>query len=359
MRRNGSSFTAIATLATSAVFALGVILAAGTAQASFSAATVYRAAAPSVVVIYAFDSPEKGSSGTGSLVTADGMILTNNHVVENAATGKTYKSIRVFFKPDHITGDVSVDLKESFPVRVVARDKVLDLAVIQVQGAPRHIPVMRLGDSERVDVGSSVAAIGHPGGGGLWTLTTGTISSRRRDDQRDVFQTDAAINPGNSGGPLLDGNAHLIGVNTFVRRVNSQGLPLEGLNYSIRSGLVRQWLGEQGVRVAFSTSVQQQGAPAAPPPAPQQTQPQTSPPVAPPPHPEPDLRIDPEPQAKPREPAPAAKAEEPRKFKGPNGEEMYGVPQRNFSLMGAAAEVYDAAFKNANEAFDELDAEFE
>jgi hypothetical protein len=293
------------------------------------------------------------------------VILTNNHVITNPKTGKPYSSIRVFFKPARITGDVAVDLKKSYPIRIVARDEALDLAVIQAQGAPGNTPVMKLGDSERVDVGSSVAAIGHPGGGGLWTLTTGTISSRRKDGNRDIFQTDAAINPGNSGGPLLDGNAHLIGVNTFVRRVNAQGLPLEGLNYSLRSSLVRDWLGRNGVRIAFAASaqsapVQQQVVPDARPPVPEpapqaqgqspgQGQPEPAEPT-----PAPPVRMAPEPSANPK-----STPDEPRAFKGPNGEEMYGIPQRDFSLMGASAEVYDQAFQNANEAFDSLDAEFE
>jgi S1-C subfamily serine protease len=85
------------------------------------------------------------------------------------------------------------------------------------------------------------------GGGGLWTLTTGTISSKRSDQSRQIFQTDAAINPGNSGGPLLDTNARLVGINTFVRRVNEQGLPLEGLNYALRAQLALDWVNRQGV----------------------------------------------------------------------------------------------------------------
>ena len=335
-------------------------------QAGFSAADVYRDASPSVVVIYGFDSAKVNASGTGSLVRADGMILTNNHVVTNPKTKRPFASIRVFFKPSRITGDVAIDLKESFPVRIVARDADLDLALIQVQGSPRGIPVMPLGNSEEVPVGSSVAAIGHPGGGGLWTLTTGTISSRRKDGTRDIFQTDAAINPGNSGGPLLDANAHLIGVNTFVRRVNSQGLPLEGLNYSLRSSLVHAWLAQNGVRVSYAQPVQQAAAPQPVPAQPSQAEPaqappsqpsQAQPPQAQPPQAQLEPPMQPVPELAPPAPEPSG-SDAPRAFKGPNGEEMYGVPQRDFSLMGAAAAVYQAAFENANKAFDSLDAEF-
>lgn len=120
---------------------------------------------------------------------------------------------------------------------------------MKVEGIPPIASVISFGDSEATEIGSPVAAIGHPGGGGLWTLTTGTISSIRSEGKRQVFQTDTAINPGNSGGPLLDGNASLIGLNTYVKRVNSQGMPLEGLNYSLRSSLAERWLHGLGVQV--------------------------------------------------------------------------------------------------------------
>ena len=167
MRPHGSTQTAIG-----AAIALSIgLLVTPPVQADFSAASVYRDASPAVVVVFAYDAKGDGTSGTGSLVSRDGMILTNNHVIMNPKTKKPYVNIRVFFKPARITGDTEVDLKEPYSIRVVARDETLDLAVIQVQNAPRNIPVLQLGDSETVDVGSSVAAIGHPGGGGLWTLT--------------------------------------------------------------------------------------------------------------------------------------------------------------------------------------------
>lgn len=113
--------------------------------------------------------------------------------------------------------------------------------------------MISFGDSESTEIGSSVAAIGHPGGGGLWTLTTGTISSARNEGKRQIFQTDTAINPGNSGGPLLDGSASLIGLNTYVKRVNAKGMPLEGLNYSLRSSLASRWLHGLGVQVTSAS----------------------------------------------------------------------------------------------------------
>lgn len=236
----------------SAVLCLALLLAASPALAEFSAADVYRTASPGVVVIFGFDSAGNGSSGTGSVITPDGKILTNNHVIFDANRKAPYQNIRVFFKPARVSGDPDVDLKVPYKVKILRNDEALDLAVLQVINPPSRLDVLSLTNSDDVEIGSSVAAIGHPGGGGLWTLTTGTISSSRKDGARDVFQTDTAINPGNSGGPLLNGSAQLVGVNTFVRRVNAQGLPLEGLNYSLRSNMARDWLAGAGVRVAYA-----------------------------------------------------------------------------------------------------------
>ena len=355
MRRYRSTVTGMTAIA------LTALALAGTAQAEFSAASVYRHASPSVVVVFSWDAKGNSSAGTGSLVSRDGMILTNNHVIFDPKTKKPYVNIRVYFKPDRITGDPKSDLTNPHSIRVVARDEALDLALLPVRDAPSSVPVMPMGDSESIDIGSSVAAIGHPTGGGLWTLTTGTVSSRRREGKRDVFQTDAAINPGNSGGPLLDGNAHLIGVNTFVRRVSRDGLPLDGLAYSLRSSLVRGWLSNNGVQVAYAAPMDHASVPASTPtPAPQTTPaPEPAPEPTKPPAAEPEPSLDiPHGSMKPAPSKPTPPAEAPRTFKGPNGEEMYGVPQRDFSLMGASAEIYEQAFKNANKAFDALDEEF-
>lgn len=225
----------------------GLLLAwSGSAQA-FSAAEIYHKAAKSVVLIFGFDNSGSGSSGTGSIITSDGLVLTNNHVVSSGNGGKDlFPNLIVYFKPTPITGDNERDLKTSYAAEVVARDIKLDLALLRIKSPPKGLIPVEFGNSEEIDVGENVAAIGHPGGGGFWTLTTGTVSSKRRDENLDIFQTDTAINPGNSGGPLLDKHARLIGINTFVRRVNDQGMPLEGLNYSLRSQLALNWVNQQG-----------------------------------------------------------------------------------------------------------------
>ncbi len=144
-------------------------------------------------------------SGSGFLIDNQGRILTNNHVVSGRAP------------------EVQVTLYngKKFKADVLFRDPANDLAMIRIQGAAA-LKIMPLGDSDRVQVGQKVLAIGNPFGL-EGTLTTGVVSSVGRDiaDENGrklegMIQTDAAINPGNSGGPLLDSQGNVIGVNTAI-----------------------------------------------------------------------------------------------------------------------------------------------
>jgi serine protease Do len=108
---------------------LGLLIGAGVAHAEFSAATVYRSASPAVVVIFGFDSAGNGSSGTGSIVTRDGKILTNHHVIYDAKRRAPYANLKVFLKPSRISGNPQQDLKNPYSVKLIARDPDLDLAV--------------------------------------------------------------------------------------------------------------------------------------------------------------------------------------------------------------------------------------
>lgn len=346
-------------------FALGM---AATPTAAFSAAKVYRDAASSVVLIFGFEDNGAGSSGTGSVLTRDGLVLTNQHVISKADSDRLYSNLVVYFKPNPISGDNQQDLTNPYLVDVVARDKALDLALLRVKNPPADLRPLPVGDSEEVDIGEDVAAIGHPGGGGLWTLTTGTVSSKRRDQSRDIFQTDTAINPGNSGGPLLDEHARLVGVNTFVRRVNEQGLPLEGLNYSLRSSVALAWVNRQGVRRVSSVSrasaestapvptpVPRNESAPAPEPAPQEAPAPPSEPAPEPPslaqddslaNPAPEPLAEPEPR--PAEPEPPMLASPPppdpeaREFVAPDGTRMYGVPNLENDLAESLMQVREA-----------------
>lgn len=347
------------------IFFLGAI-GAGSAGA-FSPAEVYRNASSSVVLIFGFEDSGAGSSGTGSILTSDGLVLTNNHVIASGDGGRLFSNIVVYFKPNPISGDNQKDLTEPYLVDVIARDAELDLALLRVKNPPPGLRPLEIGDSEEVDIGEDVAAIGHPGGGGLWTLTTGTVSSKRRDAKRDIFQTDTAINPGNSGGPLLDEYARLVGVNTFVRRVNDQGLPLEGLNYSLRSSLALRWVNQQGVTrvAAVPRSRVQAPAPARPTPEPApeaQTapQPEEEPRAAAPERPAP---TPPAPPVTPRTTPPAPEPEpEAREFTAPDGTRMYGVPNMENDLDEAlqhARKEYAEVIKRADQSVRELEDAFD
>ena len=356
-------------LLTASLFALAMTTTAAAAQV-FSAAEIYRNSSSSVVLIFGFSDSGAGSSGTGSILTADGLVLTNNHVITNSDTGKLFPNLVVYFKPVPISGDNRKDLTTPFLVDVLARDADLDLALLRIKDAPRDLRPIEVADSEEVEIGESVAAIGHPGGGGLWTLTTGTISSKRRDKARDIFQTDTAINPGNSGGPLLDEYSRLVGVNTFVRRVNEQGLPLEGLNYSLRSSFALNWVNQQGVTrisavprmlVANPEPSGMRPAPPAPsttPPIPEASSPVES--ADPEPRHEPRVEPTPDPEPVPPQTTRVAPPADPkaREFEGANGEKMYGVPNPTIDLHEALVEArkgYQALIERADESVQEMD----
>lgn len=153
---------------------------------------VYSNAIPAVVSI-----ETEFGSGSGSIVSSDGLVLTNAHVVENEST-------------------VTVKLEDGreFVGDVIAfGEPGLDLAAVQLRGA-RNLPTISFEPSGQVSVGQTAFAIGNPFGQFQGTLTTGIISRIDRDN--NLIQTDAAINPGNSGGPLLNSSGNVIGVNTSI-----------------------------------------------------------------------------------------------------------------------------------------------
>ena len=151
---------------------------------------VYRAASPAVVTI----STSRGS-GSGSIVSPEGLVLTNNHVVRGTTGGVV--SIRT------TTG--------RYTGQVIATDPTNDLALIRLSTTDR-LPTIRLSDAQSIQVGQRVFAIGSPFGLS-GTLTTGILSRIGRNGD---LQTDAALNPGNSGGPLLNSRGELIGVNKAI-----------------------------------------------------------------------------------------------------------------------------------------------
>ncbi len=159
--------------------------------------------------------------GTGMIMDAEGHILTNNHVV-GGATGI----------------EVLLSNGDRYSAQVVGTDPKTDLAVIQIP-TKESLPQVTFGDSDRVDVGEWVVAIGHPRGLDQ-TVTQGIISAKHRagimdpSSYQDFLQTDAAINPGNSGGPLLNLQGEVIGVNAAIV---SQSGGYEGIGFAIPSNM--------------------------------------------------------------------------------------------------------------------------
>lgn len=235
---------------------------------------IYAQAAPAVVFIAGHGPGVKGSGGTGSIIDADGLVLTNAHVVVEEGSRQPYPQVSVYLKPERVTGNQEKDLSRRVKARVVAFDRALDVALVKME-SPAPGMVMKLGDPGQVRIGDRVVAIGHPEQGGLWTLTTGVISAEFDDFQKipgkHVFQTETSFNRGNSGGPLLDAYGHQVGVNTSIARKAADGLAITSINFSLKSSVVQTWLKQQGVQVAYAarpTEGPVASAPAAPPVAP-------------------------------------------------------------------------------------------
>jgi len=232
------------TLAATAAVLAGLSAPAG-AQQHINYAKVFKRASPAVVVVAAIQG-NTVSRGTGSIIDKSGLVLTNTHVVTDE--GKDIPLIMIYLKPARLTGNASKDLHLRYRARLVAKHEAYDIALLQILRPPKDLPALPLSDLSSVNIGEPTAAIGHPGGGAMWSLTTGKISAAYEDykgvEGYHVFQTETAINPGNSGGPLLDGSGSIIGVNTFIVRVNNAGIPLVGLSFAVKSTTVRTWVTE-------------------------------------------------------------------------------------------------------------------
>ncbi|MEO1474874.1 MAG: DegQ family serine endoprotease [Pseudomonadota bacterium] len=191
----------------------------------------------------------QGSLGSGVIVGEDGVIVTNNHVVEGAEEFRIVLSDR-----------------REYPAELILADERTDLAVLKIDDAAGDLPTLPFADTRDLDVGDLVLAIGNPFGVGQ-TVTSGIVSATARtdvgiSDYAFFIQTDAAINPGNSGGALIDNRGQLVGVNTaiFSRSGGSNGIgfaiPAEMVqrvvDAAINEGrITRPWLGLKGQAVNF------------------------------------------------------------------------------------------------------------
>ena len=216
---------------------------------------IYKKDAPAVVLIMALDASGSGELGTGSIVNADGSVITNAHVIFNKNAGMPFSTINVYLKPAKLTGDRNKDLRHPYSASIVQYNREIDLALLQMQNPPPGLHVMPFGDSSLISLGDHVAAIGHPEEGGLWTLTTGVVSTVLANLNgvagKNVFQTDASINRGNSGGPLIDRDGAMIGINTAMARKAPDGLAITSVNFSIKSSVVKRWLASADPALAY------------------------------------------------------------------------------------------------------------
>ncbi|HXW19817.1 MAG TPA: DegQ family serine endoprotease [Roseiarcus sp.] len=217
-------------------------------EVRLSFAPVVKKVRPAVVNVYAsrtetrpqnplFDDPifrhffgDQGGSGrtsqslgSGVIVDRSGLIVTNNHVIEGMTEAKVALS-------DH----------REFETKIVLRDPRSDLAVLKIKGGGDDFPVLELGDSDAIEVGDFVIAIGNPFGVGQ-TVTQGIVSALARtqigaNDYGFFIQTDAAINPGNSGGALVDLDGRLVGINAAI--ISRSGGSM-GLGFAIPVNMVK------------------------------------------------------------------------------------------------------------------------
>jgi serine protease Do len=162
------------------------------------------------------------SLGSGVIVTEDGYILTNNHVVDGA------DEIKVALADD----------KSVYDAKVIGTDPQTDIAVLKIEG--KNLPAITITDSDQLEVGDVVLAIGNPFGVGQ-TVTMGIVSAKGRGgmgivDYEDFIQTDASINPGNSGGALVDAAGRLVGIN---QSIISRSGGNQGIGFSVPINLAR------------------------------------------------------------------------------------------------------------------------
>ncbi len=213
-------------------------------------AGVYEKVAPAVVVIevvggeetvgrqlpqgldFFFRSPDgnrmqpESEQGSGFIISTDGLILTNNHVVASGETGR-------------IT--VSMQDGRKFPAKLVGRDQNSDIAVLKIDG--KDLPTVELGDSDQAKVGQFAFAIGAPFDL-PYTFTVGVVSAKGRTNltgsknYEEFIQTDASINPGNSGGPLCDLDGRVIGINTLISGIN------RGLGFAVPINIAKNISGQ-------------------------------------------------------------------------------------------------------------------
>ena len=169
--------------------------------------------------------PKREATGSGVIISPDGYIVTNNHVVDGA---------------DELT--VTLNDNREFSAKIVGTDKTTDLALIKVDA--KNLPTLPIGDSEKLKVGEWVIAVGNPFNFNS-TVTAGIVSAKARslyaNGVESFIQTDAAINPGNSGGALVNAQGELVGINTAIV---SQTGSYSGYSFAVPANIVKKVVGD-------------------------------------------------------------------------------------------------------------------
>lgn len=197
---------------------------------------IYKEYSSSVVFI---GNRKKGGAGSGFIIDYNGKkIITNWHVIEGA------QNVSVWLKPKNLVDEnYMLNNQEFYTAKIIKVDKEKDLALLDIEGLPKNIKSISLGNYYNLNVGETVFAIGHPGEL-IWSFSSGMVSQIRPNYKwkyknshhyANVIQTQTPINPGNSGGPLFNKNKKLVGVNTFT----TEG---ENLNFAVAVNDVIEFL---------------------------------------------------------------------------------------------------------------------
>ena len=198
--------------------------------------------------VVSIDVKSKGTEdeGTGMIITSDGEVLTNNHVIELYSEGANTGTITV----------TEYGQTKALPTTLVGYDQSKDVALLKINGAT-NLPTVTFGNSGKAVVGDAVVAIGNALGlaAGTPTVTQGIVSALGRsvtaggagtqtETLQNMIQTDAAINPGNSGGPLIDTSGQVIGMNTAVAGTSSDGTSSQNIGFAIPAASVEALISE-------------------------------------------------------------------------------------------------------------------
>jgi S1-C subfamily serine protease len=205
-----------------------------TASPGYDAARIFEEASPGVVTVRSVFGEAGGGEGSGFVVSADGEIVTNAHVITDESSGNREPAEQVYVEfPD----------RNIVPAEIVGFDPFVDVALLQIEPNGLDLHPLELGDDHDLHVGQPVAAIGSPFGEqqslsvGVVSATDRSVRSLTQFEISGAIQTDASINPGNSGGPLLDVGARVVGVN---QQIETNSGANDGVGFAVPISAVKR-----------------------------------------------------------------------------------------------------------------------